>query len=148
MTATLQEIAERTRHAALLELLEQQQADPETPIEVSSEATNQEQVKSAFRVLVVAAFDDESLDIKATLVRIKEILKSYEKLVGRIAGDDDADVDVEEVAAADAMSEGFLASLGEFRSELTRLREDLARLLPARFRAAIAGGGRARRRGT
>ena len=40
------------------------------------------QIKAAFRAMVMAAFDDESLDTKATVQRIKDILAAQEKLTG------------------------------------------------------------------
>ena len=52
----------------------------ETPVEVEAEASSGDQVKAAFRAAVIEAFDDDSLDMQATLARIKEILKAYEKL--------------------------------------------------------------------
>lgn len=122
MTITLREIAQQTQHAALLALLETQPVQEEMPVDVPSAASSQEQVKAAFRALVVAAFDDDSLDIAATLSRIKEILKSYEKLVGRIAsdgGESDGGGD-----PTQPTSESFVA----VRGELERLREDLAQL--------------------
>ena len=51
----------------------------EAPADASPEADDQ--VKAAFRAMVVAAFDDESLDAAATIARIKDILKAQEKLV-------------------------------------------------------------------
>jgi hypothetical protein len=123
VTTTLREIAQRSRHPALLGLLETEQADEEMPVDVPDAAGSQEQVKAAFRALVVAAFDDESLDIPATLARIKEILKSYEKLVGRIAADGGGS-EVEEPAPPEETQE----SLAAVRAEVALLREDFARL--------------------
>lgn len=51
------------------------------------EMSSADQVKAAFRAMVLAAFDDESLDTKATLAKIKEILDAQEKLLaGTSAG--------------------------------------------------------------
>lgn len=56
---------------------------PTAPVEAPAEAVNSEDaVKAAFRAMVVAAFDDEKLDAKATVKRISDILKSQEKLMG------------------------------------------------------------------
>lgn len=52
------------------------------PVEVPQDASADDQIKAAFRGAVVAAFDDEKLDTKATLKKIGEILKAYEKLQG------------------------------------------------------------------
>ncbi|MEQ8788871.1 MAG: hypothetical protein RIC55_21345 [Pirellulaceae bacterium] len=121
MTTTLREIADHTRHAALLELLEQEAAEGGLPIEVSNESDHGQQVKAAFRALVVAAFDDDALDIAATLARIKEVLRSYERLVGKV-GADDSD------GAAEEMSEAVRTMPSEVRLELSQLREELERL--------------------
>lgn len=48
----------------------------------ASEGGSEEQIKTAFRAMVMAAFDDESLDTKATAKRIKTILSAYDKLSG------------------------------------------------------------------
>ena len=50
--------------------------------EIAPEATADEQMGIAFRGMVNGALDDESLDIPAKVGRIKEILKSQEKLMG------------------------------------------------------------------
>jgi len=57
-------------------------AAAEAPVEVPEESSNEDKVKAAFREMVIAAFDDDALDAKATLAKIKEILKSQEKLLG------------------------------------------------------------------
>ncbi len=57
----------------------------ETPIEMTEEvadAGGTPAMKDAMRQLVVAAFDDESLDFKGTLNAIKEVLKMQEKMLG------------------------------------------------------------------
>lgn len=41
-----------------------------------------DQVKNAFKQMVIAAFDDSSLDAKATLKKIGEIMKAQSKLMG------------------------------------------------------------------
>ncbi len=46
------------------------------------EPSGDDRVKAAFRAAVVTAFDDDSLDMKATLARIKEILAAHDKLAG------------------------------------------------------------------
>jgi hypothetical protein len=52
-------------------------------------------MKGAFRQMIMAAVDDESLDMKATIKKISEIMKSQEKLMGggssAPATDDDAE---------------------------------------------------------
>lgn len=55
-------------------------ADPEG--ETAAESPGDDRVKAAFRTAVITAFDDDSLDMKATLARIKEILAAHDKLGG------------------------------------------------------------------
>jgi len=55
----------------------------EAPVEAPAEANGDEQMKAAFRAALVAAFDDASLDTKATLKKIGEVLKAYEKLTSK-----------------------------------------------------------------
>ena len=78
------EIVEATGHPVLAELLEMEDTAGPLPVEVDDETGSDEQIKTAFRALIVAAFDDESFDVTATPARIKELLKSYEKLIGRL----------------------------------------------------------------
>jgi hypothetical protein len=46
-------------------------------------AAGADSIKAAFRDAVMAAFDDDTLDTKATLKRIGEILKAYDKLAAK-----------------------------------------------------------------
>lgn len=68
--------------ALLREMTEMDAEAAELPVEVEPEASAEDQVKQAFRAMVVAAFDDTSLDTQATIAKIKEILKAQEKLEG------------------------------------------------------------------
>lgn len=56
-----------------------------TPVDAPVGSSADDQVKAAFRAMVVAAVDDESLDMKATLAKIKDILNAQEKLSGKAA---------------------------------------------------------------
>lgn len=70
-------------YKALVEMVGEEPAMGETPMdELPVDASTDDQVKSAFRAMVVAAFDDEKLDSKATLAKIKDILAAQEKLMG------------------------------------------------------------------
>lgn len=107
---TVRQVLERTKKnklaANLLLLLEEEgmEATAAAPVEASPEAAPEEQVKGAFRAMVIAAFDDSSLDTAGTIARIKEILKAQEKLEkkpdagGADAADAVADVAEEPVA--------------------------------------------------
>lgn len=76
--------------SCLLNLLEEDPAmaamdAPEMP-DAPTGQSSEDQIKAAFRQAVMAAFDDESLDSKATLSKIKDILKAYDKLTGSSSG--------------------------------------------------------------
>lgn len=51
-------------------------------VEMPEGADADRQMKSAFRSMVMAAFDDDSLDSKATAAKIKTILSAYDKIKG------------------------------------------------------------------
>lgn len=51
-------------------------------VDYPAEGDSEGQMKAAFRAMVTSAFDDESLDIKATAKRITAILRAYDKLTG------------------------------------------------------------------
>jgi hypothetical protein len=51
---------------------------PMTP----SASDPKDQIKAAFKQMISAAIDDESLDMKSTMAKIKEIMKAQEKLMG------------------------------------------------------------------
>ncbi|ANS03316.1 hypothetical protein [uncultured Mediterranean phage uvDeep-CGR2-KM19-C37] len=61
-------------------------------VDVASEAPADDQVKAAFRAMVVAVFDDTTLDAKATLAKIKDILTAQTKLMEAPATDSDETV--------------------------------------------------------
>jgi len=63
-------------------LVEMDAAMPDMQVEMPAEANAEDSIKAAFRQAVVAAFDDDKLDTQATLGKIKEILKAYEKVSG------------------------------------------------------------------
>lgn len=86
-TKTVREVLEANKKNKLaaqwLLLCEEDEfaAVAEAPVEMAAEEMGaDDQVKAAFRALVIAAFDDTSLDVGATAARIKEILKAQEKL--------------------------------------------------------------------
>ena len=67
---------------AILEAMEDGQpmaAVAETPVENAGP----DAMKAAFRAAVIAAFDDESLDTKATLKKIGDVIKAYDKLTAK-----------------------------------------------------------------
>jgi len=87
--------------AGLVELLEQDGME-ELAVEAPPEdAGPDDQVKAAFRAMVVAAFDDETLDTTATIARIKDILKSQEKLQAKPEPTPEAEAEAGDEAGAE-----------------------------------------------
>lgn len=75
----------------LLQEMEGEVVTADTPVEMPAEASADDQMKAAIRAAVMAAVDDDSLDTKATLKKIGEIVKMHEKIVnggGESTGDD------------------------------------------------------------
>lgn len=69
---------------------------PEMTAEAPAEASSDEQMKTAFRQMVIATYDDPAMDLKATILRIKEILKVQEKLLGGVGDNFDEEAVEEE----------------------------------------------------
>lgn len=55
----------------------------EMEVDAPADMSSDDQIKSAFRTAVMAAFDDDKLDSKGTLAKIKEILAAQDKLAGK-----------------------------------------------------------------
>lgn len=55
----------------------------EMEVDAPAEMSTDDQAKAAFRAMVVAAFDDEKLDTKATMAKIKAIMDAQDKLAGK-----------------------------------------------------------------
>ncbi len=53
----------------------------DSPVDAPASMDANDQIKGAFRAMVMAAFDDDKLDAKATVKKIAEILKAQEKLM-------------------------------------------------------------------
>lgn len=67
----------------------------EMEVDMPAEANTDDQVKSAFRAMVMAAFDDDSLDAKATVAKIKDILAAQDKLAGKEPAKEESEKKVE-----------------------------------------------------
>ena len=52
------------------------------------ESTPQDKIKDALKQMVLAAIDDDKLDMKATIKKIQEIMRAQEKLMGGMSGGD------------------------------------------------------------
>jgi len=82
------EAAEANSRSVLEEMMAGSGATGEMPVEVKDGATGDDQTKAAFRSMVMAKFDDDSLDAKATAAAIKNILQAYDKVKAPAAGGD------------------------------------------------------------
>ena len=86
----------------LIEQLDAGAVSAETPVEVEANTSGSDQVKAAFRAAVMEAFDDESLDMKATIARIKEIMTAQEKLKPKAKEEPAAEEPAEEEKAMES----------------------------------------------
>jgi len=92
------------------------------PVDAPVGGQADDQIKAAFRSAVTAAFDDDSLDSKATLAKIKSILGAYDKLNDK--------GEKKEPAAVEKKDEPAKESVDDKLARLTRLeRENEARRL-------------------
>lgn len=57
------------------------------PVEMEAEASSEDQIWGAFQTAILAAVNDESMDTKAIIKKVADILKAYEKLSGDGAGE-------------------------------------------------------------
>ena len=124
-------------HLKEIEKLSEMEGPMDAPMEVVDGASSDEQIKSAFRSMIMAAVDDEGLDIQATLNKIKEILKTQEKLLG--IGEKKPDA-----AAGDGekMPESIQAALDALKSQMAEvLKEKQAAGKNANVREAIENSG-------
>lgn len=123
------------KRAGLTALLEMDDMKPVVATEIDeppAEASADDQMKAAFRGMVVAAFDDESLDAKATLQKIKEILTAQEKLMGgsAAAAEEEEPAEEEPKPAQESRNMGIHrvpnTDIDELREELKQLKEEKA----------------------
>jgi hypothetical protein len=81
--------------ATTTSLFESENMDEMPTPSAATETDPKAAMKGAFRQMIMAAVDDESLDMKATIKKISEIMKSQEKLMGggspAPTGDDEAE---------------------------------------------------------
>lgn len=96
---------------------------PDMPVEVAADSGADAQIKAAFRSAAIAAFDDESLDSKATLAKIKEILSAYDKLTTK----------AEKKADEPPADKGATESVDDLKAKVLKLeRRDAVRALAAK----------------
>jgi hypothetical protein len=125
--------SDKKRLALLLEMAgEMGETMMDAPVEMDASMSAEEQMKAAFRQMVLAAFDDETLDSTATIARIKEILAAQEKLMGGGAAaaeeptEDDAEP-TEESQRSKSKVDPTLKKLQESVTEMRRERDELKR---------------------
>lgn len=111
--------------AAVLKLFEEDgpmATMAEQPVEAPAEVDSESEVKAAFGKMIMAAFEDDSLDMKATLAKIKDILKAHEKLTGKAEApaSDVADDDSEPAKESHVELNSRLRALESERDELKR----------------------------
>jgi hypothetical protein len=122
---TLRSVLEDTKDyepaAKLLKLLEEEAfaTTGDAELDVADEASSEDRTAAAFREMMIAALDDKQLDQKAKLSRIKDIMKSQEKLTGKTE-----EPSPEEPMSEDTQTETTTESL---RTEVLGLISDIDR---------------------
>lgn len=109
------------------------------PVDAPVGGQADDQIKAAFRSAVTAAFDDDSLDSKATLTKIKSILGAYDKLNDK--GSEKKDPPAGDPPKSEAKTESVEAKLARLeRTEEVRTVAEAAgiKLEPMHLKAAIA----------
>lgn len=101
--------------ATTTSLFESEAMDPMAPEAPASSSDPKSAMKGAFRQMIMAAVDDESLDMKATMKKIAEIMKAQDKLMG--GGAMPATDDAEE-AMPKAAEESYKAQLATLTQRL------------------------------
>lgn len=103
---------------------------PDMPVEAAEGSDADGQIKAAFRAAVIAAFDDDSLDSKATLAKIKDVLNAYDKLNGAAKKKDDKPAE---------STPGATESVDDLKIEVERLkRRDEVRTLAAKEKVELS----------
>jgi hypothetical protein len=108
----------------LSRMIEEEGMSGDTVASVEDQPGPEEAIKAAFRAEIIKAFDDSSLDAKATLNRIKEVIKAHEKVQNAMAGtkqDGGANPAESKPDAGAPGQEGVNAELGTLREEVARL---------------------------
>ena len=151
---------ENVRRQELAKLIEEGAMSGDTVAATEDQPGPEEAIKAAFRAEIIKAFDDTSLDAKATLARIKEVIKAHEKVQSAMAGtkaasDGGGEAPAEsakEVPTAEGKDKAELGSLME-EVKLLRARDEVRTLLAearkevtAEEFAAICDAGSAHRK--
>lgn len=114
------EAAEPKSLTVLEDMMNGGSMSPDLAVEAPEGSGADAQIKAAFRSAAIAAFDDESLDSKATLAKIKEILAAYDKLTAK----------AESKPTEPPAEKGATESVDDLRAEVVKLkRRDAVRTL-------------------
>ena len=117
---------DNVRRKELAKLIEEGAMSGDTVAATEDQPGPEEAIKAAFRAEIIKAFDDSSLDAKATLARIKEVIKAHEKVQNAMAGTKAADGGGEAPAGGDKTEttptqEGKTTEVGKLLEKLERL---------------------------
>lgn len=126
--------AESSQRKLLSRLIEEGAMSGDTVASAEEQPGPEEAIKAAFRAEIIKAFDDSSLDAKATLARIKEVIKAHEKVQSAMAGtkaSEGGDAKPEGDSTPAATPESKSAEVGTLLEEvkLLRARDEVRTLL-------------------
>lgn len=125
-------VADPATTTSLFESLENNTMEPGTEptpaaMEPGADGDTNSQFKAAFKQMINAAIDNESLDTKATLNKIRDILKSQEKLLGmatkEMSGGDGGDDDEEGKNKMAEESAGLRSRITELELQLAKYQQ-------------------------
>jgi hypothetical protein len=88
LVGTLPATSNERKHLA--RLMEEGAMSGDATVTAPENASPEQAIKAAFRAEVMKAVDDESLDFKATLARVKDVLKAQDKVLQALAGTSEA----------------------------------------------------------
>ncbi len=150
---TIEKVLEDAKDSTLIEaqllreITDGEMVAPATEVDVPAEGGADAQIKAAFHEAVGAVFDDESMDAKATIKKMKDIVMAYEKLTKKEEPADDtpADKDKDKVPESIQHLRKLNAELTEGTRQL-QARDESRELLeaagvqatPAKLKALVA----------
>ena len=119
------------------QLIEQGMITPEMQAESTAVSDSAMQMRQAFRVILLAVIDDDSLDMKQTLSKIKEVLQAQEKLMAPVQNDNQNPEEPEEeepmadeqaTAVQDKEEKDEKPTFESLGAEITSLKENNTKL--------------------
>lgn len=139
MQKTIRQILTESHGGRLAPLLEDGALSgmAEAPVDLPPDADPDDQVAAAFKSMIGAVLDDDSLELKEKLARIRDILKAQEKLTGAHSDDD---VETPPVAESTHEAPAGDQAIRQLIERLDRLESESAcrALLESRNRACDA----------